>query len=85
MLLVSTKLVQDELLLDSPKTKSFKNNSNQNNNNVKLLLVMRSKRPKIKAANTKLANNKLLLILTKLNLKIGQDIKAKKVIILKTG
>lgn len=71
MLLASTKLVQDKLPLDSPKAKNLENSSNQNDNNVKLLPIKRNKRLRIKAANRKLANDKLALTLTKLVLKIG--------------
>lgn len=47
--------------------------------------MKRRKKLKIKAANKKSANNKLLLGLTKLFLEIRQDIRAKKVLILNIG
>ena len=43
------------------------------------------KGPRTAAANGKLASDKLLLASTKLALRIGQDVRAKEVLTLKTG
>lgn len=66
----------------SPETRYFENSSDQNNNNVRLLLVRKNKRLKTKVGNRKLVNDKLLSALSKLALKIEQDIKTKKVLTL---
>lgn len=48
--------------------------------------MKRNKKVKTKAAiNEKLVNAKLLFVSTKLTLRIGQDVKAKKVFILNTS
>lgn len=44
LLLVSTRLVWTEILLDSQKTKSFKKSSNQSDNNVGLLHIKANKK-----------------------------------------
>ena len=85
MLLASTKLVQDELLPGSSEAKSLENSSNQDSNNIGLPLVKAGQRLKTATANEKPACGKLLSVSTKLALKIGQNVKAKKVLILKTG
>ena len=83
--LALTKLVWDKLSLGFPKGRSLEDNSDQDDDNIKLLPKKAGKWPKIAAANEKLVNGKLLLILTKLALKIGQDVRAKKILTLKTS
>ena len=85
MLLVSPKLVQDELPPGSPKARSLEDSSDQDDNDVRLPPLRADKGPKTTAANEKPASKKLLLASTKLALRIGQDMRAKKVFILKTG
>ena len=81
--MTSTKLVQDELPPFSPEAKSLDNSSDQDDNDVRLLFVRADKRPRIATANGKPASGKLLSALTKLALGIWQDVRAKKVLILK--
>ena len=83
--LASTKLVQDKLLSGSPEARSLKDNSNQDDNNVRLPLVRGGKGLKTVAANEKPASSKLSSTSTKLALRIRQDVRAKKVLTLKTG
>lgn len=83
--LALTKLTQDNLLLRLPETKSFKDSSNWNNNNIRLSFVRADKKSKTVATNKKLISDKLLSTLIKLVLRIKQDIKTKKVSILKTS
>ena len=85
LLSASTKLVQDELPPGSPDARSLEDSSNQDDNDLRLPLVRAGKGPRIAAANEKPASGKLSLALTKLALGIGQDVRAKKVLILKTG
>ena len=85
LLSASTKLVQDELPPGSPEARSLEDSSNQNDNDVKLPLVNAGKGPRTAAANGKPANGKLSSASTKLALGIGQDVRAKKVLTLKTG
>ena len=85
LLLASTKLVQNELLPGSPEAKSHENSSDQDNNDVRLPPVRAGKRPRTTAANGKPASGKLSSASTKLALGIGQDMRAKKVLTLKTG
>ena len=80
-----TKLVQDELPLDSPEARSLEDSSNKDDNDVRLPPVRAGKGPKTAAANGKPASGKLSSISSKLALGIGQDVRAKKVLILKTG
>ena len=84
LLSASTKLVQDELLPNSPKAKNLENSSNQNNDNVRLLPIRAGKVPKTAAVNGKLGSGKLLSALTKPALEIGQDVKTKKILTWKT-
>lgn len=84
-LLASTKLVQDELPASSLEAESFEDGSNQDENDVRLPLVRVDKRPKTAANNGKPVNDKLLSVLTKLALGIKQDVRAKKILTLKTG
>ena len=81
----STKLVQDELPSGSPEARSLEDSSNQDDNDVKLPPVRAGKGPRTAAANEKPASGKLSSTSTKLALEIGQDVRAKKVLILKTG
>lgn len=83
--LAITKLVQDKLLSSYLEVRSLKNSNNQDDNNARLLFIKVGKGLKAIVANRKLANSNLLLILTKLSLGIRQEIRAKKVLILKTG
>ena len=83
--LTSTKLVQDELPPGSPKARSLEDSSDQNDNVVKLPPVKMGKRPRTAAANGKPVSGKLLSTLNKLALGIGQDVRAKKILTLKTG
>ena len=85
LLSASTKLVKDELPPGSPEARSLEDSSDQDDNNVRLSPVRAGKRPRTAAANGKPANSKLLSASTKLALGIGQDVKAKKVLTLKTG
>ena len=77
---VLTKLVQNELLLGSLETKSLEDSSNKDDNNIKLPPVRVGKKLRTIAANRKPASDKLSLKLTKLALRIGEDMKAKKVL-----
>ena len=70
LLLVLTKLVQDELLSGSPKAKSLEDSSNQDDNNIRLPPVRVGKGPRTTAANEKPTSGKLLLVSTKLALRI---------------
>lgn len=79
------KLVQNELLSGFPKAKSSKDSSNKDDNNTKLLSMRVGKKPKTVVANEKPASGKLLLVSTKLALRIRQDVRAKKIFTLKTG
>ena len=81
----STKLVQDELLPDSLEARILEDSSDQDDNNVKLPPVRAGKGPRTAAANGKPASGKLSSASTKLALEIGQDVRAKKVLTLKTG
>lgn len=81
----SIKLIQDELLPNFSKVKNFENNFNLVDNNVKLLLVNENKWLKNKATIRKLASDKLSSISIKFILRIRQDVRAKKVLILKVG
>ena len=85
LLSASTKLVQDELPPGFLEAKSLENISDQDDDDVRLPPVKAGKGPKIAATNGKPASGKLLLALTKLALGIGQDVRAKKVLTLKTG
>ena len=85
LLLASTKLVQDELLPDSLEARSLEDSSNQDDNNIRLPPMKAGKRPRTAAANEKPASGKLSSASIKLALRIGQDVKAKKVLTLKTG
>ena len=84
-MLVSTKLVQDELLPGSLEARSLEDSSDQDDDDVTLPLVRAGKGPRTAAANGKPASGKLLSASTKLALGIGQDVRAKKVLTLKTG
>lgn len=79
------KLVQDKQPPGVPETRHFEDSNNQNDNDVKLLPVRGKKGLRIEAANKKPVSSKLLLALTKLALKIRQNVRAKKVIILNTS
>ena len=81
----STKLVQDELPPDCPEVKSLEDSSNQDDDDVRLPPVRVGKAPRTAAANGKPASGKLSSASTKLALGIGQDVRAKKVLTLKTG
>ena len=85
LLSASTKLVQDELLPGSPEARSLKNSSDQDDNDVRLSTMKAGKGPKTTTTNRKPVSGKLSSASTKLTLGIRQDIKAKKVLILKTG
>ena len=85
LLSASTKLIQDELPPGSPEARSLKDSSKQDDNDVRLPSVRADKGPKTAAANGKLASGKLSSVSTKLTLGIGQDVRAKKVLTLKTG
>ena len=85
LLSASTKLVQDELPPGSPEARSLEDSSDQDDDDVRLPPVRVGKRPRTAAANEKPASGKLLLTSTKLALRIGQDVRAKKVLTLKTG
>ena len=85
LLSTSTKLDQDELLPGFSEAKSLEDSSNKNDNDVRLLLIKVGKGPRIIAANGKPSSEKLLSASTNLALEIGQDIRAKKILILKTG
>lgn len=85
LFLASIKLVQDKLLSGSPEARNLENSSDQDDNNIRLLPLKKSKKLKIETINEKSANSKLSSILTKLALKIKQDIEIKKVFILKTS
>ena len=80
-----TKLVQDELPPGFSKARSFVDSSDQDDNDVRLTPLRAGKGSKTTTANEKPVNGKLLLALTKLTLRIRQDIRAKKVLTLKTG
>lgn len=69
--LVSTTLVQDELLPGFSEARSLENSSDQDENNVGLSSVRAGKRPRTVTTNGKPASGKLLLALTKLALVIG--------------
>ena len=81
----SPKLVQDKLPPSSLEARSLEDSSDQDDDDVKLPPMRVGKGPKTAAANEKLASGKLLSASTKLALGIGQDVRAKKVLILKTG
>ena len=83
LLLVSKKLIKDELLPGSLEVRSFEDSSNQDDNDVRLLPVRVGKKSKTVTANGKPASSKLLLASTKLVLEIEQDVRAKKVFTLK--
>ena len=85
LLLASTKLGLDKLLLASSEARSLEDSSDQDDNNVRLPFVRAGKSLKTAAANRKPVSGKLLLASTKLALEIGQDVRAKKVLTLKTG
>ena len=80
-----TKLVQDKLPPGFPEVRSHEDSSNQDNNDVRLPLVKAGKKPSTVAANRKPASGRLSSALTKLALGIGQNVRAKKVLTLKTG
>ena len=81
----STKLVQDEILFSSQEARSLEDSSDQDDNDVRLPPVRAGKGPRTAAANGKPASGKLSSASTKLALGIGQDVRAKKVLILETG
>ena len=81
----STKLVQDKLPLGFPEARSLEDSSNQDDNNIRLPPVRVGKGPKTATANGKPVSGKLSSVSTKLTLGIGQDMRAKKVLTLKTG
>ena len=85
LLLALTKLVEDELPPGSLEVRSFEDSSDQDNNDVKIPPLRAGKGPRTAAANRKPASGKLSLASTKLALGIGQDVRAKKVLTLKTG
>ena len=85
LLSASTKLVQDQQPPGSPEARSLEDSSDQDDNDVRLPPVMAGKGPRTAAANRKPASGKLSLASTKLALGIGQDVRAKKVLTLKTG
>ena len=85
LLSASTKLVQDELPPGSPEARSLEDSSDQDDNDVRLPPVRAGKGPRTAAANGKPASGKLSSASTKLALGIGQDVRAKKVLTLKTG
>ena len=79
------KLVQDELLPGSLEARSIKDSSDQDDDDVRLPPVRAGKRPRTAATNGKPVSGKLSSASTKLALRIGQDVRAKKVLTLKTG
>ena len=81
----STKLVRDELLPGSLEARSLKDNNDQDDDDVKLLPVRAGKGPRIATANGKPASAKLSLTSIKLVLGIRQDVRAKKILTLKTN
>lgn len=85
--MVSTKLIQDKLLvlLGSREAKNLQDNNNQDDNYIKLPSVKGNKRPKTEATKGELVNSKLLIALIKFALKIRQDIRAKKILTLNTS
>ena len=85
LLLASTKLVQDKLSPGSPETRSLEDSSDQDDDDVKLPPMRAGKGLRTAAANGKPASGKLSSASTKLALGIGQDVRAKKVLTLKTG
>lgn len=85
LLLALTQLVQDKLPFASPKARSPENSSNQDDGNVRLPLLRVSKGSRTPTANGKPESSKLSLASTKLALGIRQDVRAKKVLTLKTG
>ena len=85
LLLASTNLVQDELSLGSTEARSLEDSSDQDDDDIRLPPVRAGKGPKTAAANGKPASGKLSSASTKLALGIGQDVRAKKVLTLKTG
>lgn len=85
LLSTSIKLVQDKLLPGFLKAKNLKNSSDQDDNNIRLPPVRADKGPRTTIANRKPGNGKLSLVLTKLVIRIGQDVWTKKVLILKIG
>ena len=85
LLLASTKLVQEKLLPGSSKARNFEDSYNQNDNDIKLLPVKAGEKPRTIVTNVKPVSDKLLLTSTKLTLENWQDMRAKKVLTLKTG
>ena len=85
LLSATTKLVQDKLPPGSPEAWSLEDSSNKDDNDIRLLPVRAGKGPRTAAANRKPASGKLLLTLIKLALGIRQDVRAKKILTLKTG
>ena len=83
--LTSPNLVQDKLPPVSPETRSLEDSNDQNDDDIRLPPMRAGKGPKTATANGKPASGKLLSISTKLALRIGQDVRAKKVLTLKTG
>lgn len=75
--LASTKLIQNKLLPGYMEARIPEENSNQDNNNIKLLFMKVDKKPRTAAANKKLAGGN--------SLEIRQDMRAKKVLTLKTS
>ena len=68
-----------------PEAGSLEDSGNQDDDDVRLLPVRAGKGPRTAAANRKPTSGKLSSALTKLALGIGQDVRAKKVLTLKTG
>lgn len=85
LLSASTKLVQDKLPLGSLEARSLEDSSGQDENDIRLPLVKACKRPRTVDADRKPANSKLLSVLTKFAFRLRQDIRAKKVLTLKTS
>ena len=85
LLSASTKLIQDKLPPGSPEAGSLEDSSDQDNDDVRLPPVRAGKGPRTAAANGKPASGKLSSASTKLALGIRQDVRAKKVLTLKTG
>ena len=85
LLLALTKLVQDELPPGFLEARSLEDSSNQDDNDVRLPLVRAGKRPRTTAANKKPASGKQSMASIILALGIGQDVRAKKILTLKTG
>ena len=85
LLSASTKLVQDKLSPGSSEARSLEDSSDQDDDDVRLSPMRVGKGPRTTAANGKPASGKLSSASTKLALGIGQDVRAKKVLTLKTG